>query len=66
MPEAAASGIVLLGLLAQLIADQLRQGFHSLLGVGTVGQKGQTFFQTLLKEFVALDIAFFRRFGIIL
>ena len=40
MPEAAASGIVLLGLLAQLIADQLRQGFHSLLGVGTVGDKG--------------------------
>ena len=34
MPEAAASGIVILGLLAQLIADQLRQGFHSLLGVG--------------------------------
>lgn len=27
-------------LLAQLIADQLRQGFHSLLGVGTVGDKG--------------------------
>ena len=35
-------------------------------GVCGFCQKGQTFFQAPLQEFVALDIAFFPRFGIIL